>query len=221
MKSTLDRILIPSLAASLLLPAACQGISRAPEGSPRVELEVVVNIDDQFLGALEGADVHSKLVRSVEETILSLADAGLRFYPVPSSAYGKGQSAEYVMTVDVRELDIQLDHEMIENGDDASIETRVDWVVCKVAASIERRRADRPSLIVGRSTATAGVRAESRPEVLATEAGYSKSGSPDKPLKVTEQDILDGVERSFTKALRALAVAIDREFSAGTAAGAP
>jgi len=209
----------PSLTAvltvPLLLAASCQTISKAPEGSPRVEAELVVLVGDDFLGALEDTDADSPLVGAIEDKALSLADVGLRFYPVLSTEYAAGMhKPEYRLTIDVRQLDVLLDHKMVEKeGEDPVIVTRVDRIACTVAAAFDRNIEGRPTLPAGRSLVTS----ELRPDTSSTDAsGYRvEGGTDDKPLVVSEKDILAVVDRAVTMALKQLEEPIDREFSAG------
>jgi hypothetical protein len=206
------RSLLFALALPLLSTAACNTISKAPEGSPRVEVELVVVVGDDFLGALEDTDQDSPLVDAIEQKALSMSDVGLRFYPVLSSEYGSGMDhPEYRLTLDVRQLDVLLDHKMIEEeGEEPRIETRVDRIACTVKAAFDRNIEGRPTLPAGRASATSEVRTSSSPAA----PGYGvEGGTEEKPLVVSEADILLAVERAINTALKKLQEPIDREFT--------
>src|SRR5262249_14216654 len=61
----------------------CAQIPKAPEATPRTELEVAVRVDPTIAGMLHQSEDQESVERIVASTILSLADVGLRFYPVP------------------------------------------------------------------------------------------------------------------------------------------
>ena len=91
---------------SALLVSSCRGVSDAPEGFPRVETELAVEIDPSFAGSLtrgpNGPSVEEVVVRTVE----SLADMGLRFYAVPTRSYtDEGlERPPFLMTVSLRDF---------------------------------------------------------------------------------------------------------------------
>ena len=92
--------LVATALAAALCSGACQDVHTfvtgeqfvaPPEESPRVEVELVVEVPDAFYDALEGED-RDELEQAIAERVLSLADLGMRFYPVPTSEYGGGDA---------------------------------------------------------------------------------------------------------------------------------
>ena len=85
------------------------------------------------------------LTRRIEDAVLSRADLGLRFYPVLARQYASGSHhPEYLMTIDVRALDFDIDHRTITHPDsDPVIETFVRQVDCSVATSASTRGSPR------------------------------------------------------------------------------
>ena len=102
-----------ALAATLFF-TSCADIPRAPAGSPRVELEVQIKLDDTYTSQLQGAG--SELLEAVADVVLAKADVGLRFYPVLSQNYGrKDPRPDYVMAIEVRDLEICYGHRTIQS----------------------------------------------------------------------------------------------------------
>ena len=148
--------LIPFLILPLALAAtACQSIKAAPEGSPRVEVELIVKVDpaayDEFAEEVD----RDQLQKLVEDAVLPLADVGLRFYPVPSDAYkGDDTRPEYALTVEVQRFAAVLSNTLIEEeGKAPYIQTLLEKGQATASATIERRRDDAPALVVGREQA--------------------------------------------------------------------
>ena len=207
---------LPVLALSLLSVSSCNTVSEAPEGSPRVEAEVEVVIGEGFYEAFEDVGGDSALVAAIDEKVMTLADFGTRFYPVPSSAYEDGMRLpEYKLIVDVRRLDVLLKQKMIEEPDEEpEVKTWVNRLACTVVASIDRNLEGRPPLPVGRSMTTVELRPSNSSEALARSTSYAVSTHSEQQLEVTDADVLEAVRRAVTRALRQLEAAIDRDLSA-------
>ena len=206
--------LLPVGLALLALPS-CESITGVvPKGTPRVEVELAVLVEESFLDALVDVDMDSELVAAVKQAVLEKADFGLRFYATPSESYGAGdRRPPYLMTVELDALSVVFDHEMIEKEEEEPrIETSVDEIHCSVSASVERRREDAPSLVVARSSAAGRVSAERSSEVIEAEPGYTPVLDGAAP-KVLRKDIVRAVHAAMHKALAAMRTPIDREFA--------
>src|SRR5688572_22233659 len=72
---------------------------KAPENTRRIEVELVVDVDPAMWGDLVD---HGELEARIVEQVQTVADLGMRFYPVLSGEYGEGDSRpEHVLTVRV------------------------------------------------------------------------------------------------------------------------
>ena len=203
------------LGLALLAFSACETVTGvAPKGTPRVEIELAVDIDSDFYDALVDVDQSSDLDAAVREAVRSKADLGLRFYPTPSESYGKkDQRPPYLMTVDIDSLEVALDHETIEEeGKEPVTKTSVAKVSVAVSASIEHRRVTGPPLVVATSSATSVVKAEQNAEKSASGMGYEPSHDG-AGVKVLKKDILRAVQSATDRALKEMRTPIDREFS--------
>ena len=114
------------LALSLGLgTAACQDMHafmtgdpfyKASKESPRVEVEVVVDIEGSLYDGLVDVENERELNEAISYVVLSLADVGLRFYPILSQDYGKKDThPQHRMVVQVQELVIDTEHELVED----------------------------------------------------------------------------------------------------------
>ena len=204
------------LALSVLALTACE--STAPKGSPRVEVELETTVHDQFLDALVDVDQDSELVAAIRKAIESEADLGLRFYATPSETYSKGDTRpEYLMTVDVTDLEIEFKNKMIEEeGQEARIESSVGKVRANVSTSVQKRREGGPPLTVASGQGSSVTTAETKPEVIDVEAGYEPVFDS-ATLKVLERDIVKTVQAAAERAMKSMLKAIDREFAPAAA----
>lgn len=201
--------------AAILFFTCCADIPRAPAGSPRVELEVQIKLDDSYTGQLRGAG--PELLEAVADVVLAKADVGLRFYPVLSQNYGRQDPRpDYVMTVEVRELEIGYGHRTLsKKGEEPVLETFVDKLDCSVSATITKRRKQGPSLTVGHFDG------EGSTTVVAHEGqahgdshSYEVKRDEDKSaLTVARSDLLRATDRGLGKALKGLITPVDRELS--------
>ena len=218
---------VTGLSTLLVLAGGCQDLSSvvtgekfrtAPEGSPRVEVEVELVVHDSFYDSMEGVD-RDALEEEMEEMALSLANLGLRFYPVPADAYGMGDDRpERHMRIEVSDLEMLVDEDTVEQeGQPLSIVARIEGVTCLVKARVEKRR-DGPSLVVGSSEAEGNVRhgprAEGAPEVPTYAVRADVTGH--EGLRVEKEDLLDAFEEGVVDSLRDIVKAVDRDLSTGT-----
>lgn len=214
------------LATLLVLVGGCQDLNSlvtgekfllAPKGSPRVEVEVDFVVHESFFAPLEGVD-REALAMEMEEVVLSLAELGLRFYPVPAKAYATGDARpERRMLVEVGELELAVDEKTIEEeGQPLRIVARVAGVTCLVRARVEKRRTGGPALVVGSGEATGRV----RPGPLAADltgvptCAVRAAVAGHENLRVEEQDLLEAFEEGAVDALRSVVKAVDRELAA-------
>ena len=206
-----------SFALVLPLLAGCSGISQAPKGSPRVELEVGVKIDPSYTSAVTGLD--ADFTKSFTDIVISDADVGLRFYPVLSTEYEASHARpDYVMSVDLENLKIGLDHRKVENeGEEPVLETSVRQVECSVNVTVTKRRPEGPDLTVGSHTST-GVSGASVPPPAPTYA-VVRTGEDKKELLVSKTDLLRAARTALEKSLAALVPPIDRELALQGAEG--
>jgi hypothetical protein len=150
---------------------------------------------------------------------MSLADVGLRFYPVASDAYGFGDDRpERSMRVELGDLQLAVDEQTIEEeGQAPRTVARIEGVTCLVRARVEKRRSDAPALVVGSGEAQGRVRHAAGAEELAGAPAHAvrAEAAGHEGLRVQEQDLLDAFEKGTVDALRALVKAVDRDLAAG------
>jgi hypothetical protein len=209
-------LVVPFAGVVLVGAASCNQISTAPKGSPRVELEVAVRVEDAYASRLQGLD--EDFLRELRERVLAKSDVGLRFYPVPTERYeGAGARPSYLMSVDVRSLTYDIGSRTVNRPNtDPVVETWVSRVGATVAANMVKRRSAGPELTVANAQQTATV-------------GVSQTGTEGKvvyqlqrdqgqlPLQVARDDLLRSIVDALDRALREMLPAIDRELTAGTA----
>ena len=209
-----------AFAAALAL-GACEGVSTAPAGSPRVEVEVTVNVDPSFARKLP--DAGEDLTRAIVAQVMTQADLGLRFYPVLSRAYGpKDARPEYQLGVDVTDLDVAIDRPMTSTNGGPPVPGTpwVRQVDCTVTTTITRRRQSGPALTVGRSTGRGSVLAST-----ATDGGdrtaYTMTCTDDKSASVSlrHADLMHATQKGLELALGQLVKPVDREFGPRTTTG--
>jgi len=200
------------LAAALL--AACTSIPEAPEGAPRVEVELALEIEDRFVEPLAVED-KQVIAATFHEAVLDDADVGMRFYPVLSELYeDDSQRPPYLLKVVARDLEVQYDFktEKGAEGEEPRVVTELAGLRCNVTATLERRRQGRPALPVARG------QKEVQWSVDDPDAGVDTF--PLKPiaegeggLSVAQDDVMEGVDRAVTAALRQLVHSVDRELA--------
>ena len=215
-------ILQPGIALVAILSASCQEITTAPEGSPRMEMEVAVAVQESSLSGLEG--VNAKDFTTVAtDVVVNRSDLGMRFYPVLSKDYArKDQRPEYLMTVDVKELIVGLEHTTVNQKEgDPIVVTSVKQIDCVVSAKLVKRRDSGPDLTVGVAEGKGAARVRPDPEVVAEVSYVVKREAPEEgeapePLNVSRADLLAAMDSAVAAAYRGLVAAVDREISAGT-----
>jgi hypothetical protein len=205
-----------ALGLAALALTSCESITGvASADTPRVEIELAVIVNDQFVESLEDLDKDSPLYAALKTAVAQEADLGLRFYPTPSERYGKqDKRPDYLMTVELNQLNFAIEQELVESeGQAAHIESSVDKVSCEVTATIERRRDNAPSLVVATAKGASEVSAESDAQALSTGTGYAPKHDGAE-LKILERDIARAVENASRKALKSMRTPVDREFAA-------
>jgi hypothetical protein len=198
---------------AVLTCSSCETISSAPKGSPRVELEVVVNLDATYSTKLTGSN--PELLRAIADLAMTKADLGLRFYPVLSSQYGpKDPRPEYLLTVDVRDLDITFDHSTTQvEGGEPIIKIFIKQVDCAVSATLSKRRATGPALVVGRSEGKGSTVVASSNTESKTSYPVNRQGADKQPLVLLHTDLVLTTEKGLLQALSGLLSPVDREMS--------
>ena len=208
---------------AVLGTSACQGISQPPKGTPRLEVEVTVRLDESYTSKFVRID--DALTRRVEEAVLSRADLGLRFYPVLARQYAAGSHhPEYLMTVEVRSLGYDIDHRTVTHPDsDPVIETFVRQVDCNVATTIEKRRQGAPPLTVGRAEQVGTADTEHNPSAQSPRYALKRDAGTEAPLEVTADDLVRAIDRALSRDMSALVAPVDRELAlvGGTAPEQP
>jgi len=191
---------------------------KAPKGSPRVEVELVVKVQDSFYQSLEVPGGTAELDRAIADRVLALADVGMRFYPILSSEYGKKAGRpEHIMLVTVEDLVVNTQNRMVEEkGAEPRIDSSVQSLDCTASTSVEKRRGEGPPLVVGASPGTGHSRVKSGSEGAETSTTYRlKRDSAEGPdLYVSKEDILASVEKAVVSGLREVVEAVDRDLGA-------
>ncbi len=230
MKSTpasrLGRSSLAFVVAAALGSTACQDLStfvtgekflRAPEESPRVEVEVEVVVEDSFYDLLEPIGDREELEAAMAQVVLSLADVGMRFYPILSEDYGNDSARPpHLMVVRIQEMGLEIDHETVEQeGHAPRIVMAVEGVACTASAAVQKRRQGAPPLVIGIGNGQGRVRTTQASALIGGQAAYGvKHESPDQQsLLVHRQDLLAAIEKSVVDALREIMPSVDREFA--------
>ena len=196
--------------ALLLFPlTSCESLTGvAPEGTPRIETELVVSIEADFQSALTDAD--SALNGEIHRVVREEANLGLRFYPTPSHEYAADhQRPAYLMTVELDSLVVNFNHEVVEEeGEEQRMITTVESVTCNATSSLLRRRPNGPALRVSSGTGSSTVSVDAPDDAEGSYAPKHDGPSP----RIDKHDILKAVERAVDKTLKSMRTAIDREF---------
>lgn len=210
---TTNTALCAALASTLLLTAACNQISRAPQGTPRVELEVVVMVAEPVRTRIPALD-HA-FTQALRETVLGKADVGLRFYPVLTDRYTEQMpKPDYRMTVTVRDLAFQLESRTTtQPGQDPVVESWINRLDVPVGIELVKRRPAGPELTVG-TAQQSGTASVSRTPKEPTGPTFPLQRTDDQaPLPVAQADLLRAIESGLSKALKDLLPAMDRELN--------
>lgn len=229
---TLRRTLATLGLAAAFALAGCQEMTtfvtgekfpKPPEGSPRIEVELAVAVDEGVWGDLES---HGDLEQAIADQVAGDADLGMRFYPVLAESYGEDDPRpEYVLSVRVTELTVTTDHKRIEKKDEAPrIESKVKGIDCKATAVVKRRRDSGPDLVVSNADGKGHVFAVSQERVaeLANEGQPTfevvKTDPSHQDLRVCQADLLQVVDEAVVGALRGVVKGVDRELGIGAPA---
>ena len=202
---------LPVLALACLPLLACQNIRSAPEGSPRVEVELILSAADDMFAPFDDEVDRDALRAAFEEAVQPVADVGLRFYPVPSEVYGEDDvRPEYALILELGGIVVHLDHELVEEeGQEPWIRTRVESAQCTVTGTFERRRSNAPVLRVGSEQVTANVRVDPDLEAGLLLAHVTQTG---ERLHLAEETLRLVYDRAVARVLAKLQKPIDREF---------
>ena len=205
--------LMPLFLLPLMTALSCQGISRAPAGTPRVELELSVALDGSYTSKLQG--LGAGFTDAVAELVAEHADIGLRFYPIPSSSYsGDDVRPDYVLRVELRDFTVDVDHHTVTHDDkDPTVEVFAKRVGCSVSSTLVRRRDNGPELTVG-STSRTGSAATAKSEEVTEGTTYNvvREG---EPISVREADLFKSIEQAVQRSFAELIVPISREKAFG------
>ncbi|MEM7306659.1 MAG: hypothetical protein AAF682_08315 [Planctomycetota bacterium] len=198
-----------------LVLASCSSNSAAPEGSPRVEVELRVEVDEAVFSPFDPSVDREAILELIDGAVQPLADVGLRFYPVPAEVYTEGdERPEYALTVRVEKFEVTLDHELIEEENkDPWIQTEIEQAECTVLATFEKRRNNAPPLQVGTEAAMgeSGENRELEGEFLleyVTQTGGR--------LNLSREAFASAVDQAVARVLAKLQKPIDREFKPKT-----
>lgn len=204
---------LAAVASVLLFTASCSQISRAPQGTPRVELEVVVMVGEAVRTRIPALD--HNFTQALRDAVLGKADVGLRFYPVLTDRYTEQMpKPDYRMTVVVRDLTFGLDSRTTTSpGQDPVVETWISRLDIPVGVDLVKRRTAGPELTVGtaQQSGTASV-PRSTKEPTGPTFPLQRTDNQ-SPLPVNQADLLRAIESGFGKALKDLLPAIDRELN--------
>lgn len=225
--SPASRIVGPLALIALAVSAtACQDLNafvtgekflRAPEESPRVEVELQVVVEESFYGLLEPVGDREELEAAMAQTVLAMADVGMRFYPILSADYASDDARPpHLMVVQVRDLALAIDHETIEEeGHAPRFEAALEGVACSVTAGVQRRRKGAPPLVIGIGNGAGQVRIAKGESSFGGQTAYAvrHEAEGQQSLQVQRQDILDALEKGVVDAFRELMPPIDREFA--------
>lgn len=205
----------PALGLALL--AACTTISEAPEGSPRVEAEVVTRVAEP---------VHETLVfqprgeadERFGEIVSPMSDLGMRFYAVSSETYESDHARpDYLLTIELSDIAAYLEEELVEAEDGTeTTSTHIESLACTVTATLQRRRQQAPSMVIGRSQGKSEMRIDSlfkgeRPPVKMIPLRDQPASG--EVLEVREDDLNELVERAALRAMKELERPVDRELT--------
>lgn len=190
---------------------------KAPKDAPRVEIELVVEVDDAFYAAFEDAGEAEDLNGVIADRVLSLADVGMRFFPILSDTYeSRDARPQRVMHVRIVKLTVNTAHERIEEEDeDPRYESSITSLDATATASVEKRRKGAPSLVVGSGEGHGHVRARSSDESTAAHPAYvvKRESDEHEELRVTQDDVIDAVDKAVIDALREIVEPIDRDLA--------
>lgn len=232
LRTMTQRLTALSLAAAILTGAAflfvstgCQPVTAAPKGSPRLELEVGVEVEAGFANHFE-TDA-AEIAGLLRELAAAHGDVALRFYPVLADQYGEGDPRPAMrMTLTARDVDVRLErHVVVEQNaepDAASVyETVANRVDCEVAAQLERRRDSGPALTVARATGRgrAEVDADGDGAVTWSYRGTDAVGAA-LAVPVQRGSVARALRSAIQRAFGEMLPAIDRELAQNDAAAA-
>jgi hypothetical protein len=195
----------------------CRGIPPSPPDFPRQELEVLVEVDPEIPRLLRDDAERAVIEEVVSEAVFSLADVGLRFYPVAAASYQEdAERPEFYLTVRIRDLGAVLERQLVRPAREAAeLGRAVASVQCAAAVTLYKRRLDGPPLIVGKAagSGTADVR-EAAAQLSSMERFELVSESDYGPSKsFRSEDLTRCLRAAVNDAFGQLVEAIDRELT--------
>ena len=129
------------------------------------------------------------------------------------------------MSVTIQDFDVFVYQDVIRGSEGVPdrLVDRVDFMTCKVRATIDRRRQNGPNLEVARSIGAAKLEpAERRDNLFNSSPMTLRYATVDgNPLYVEREDVSRVVEKAMIDALRQLEEPVDREFLLMMGVGAP
>lgn len=217
----LSQRLALAVAALTIGAAGCQDMrtfmtgepfEKAPEHSERVEVELFVRLDEAVFADLDGDAVRTELELATHDTVLDLADVGLRFYAIPTDDYGDADAhPEHVLRVEIESLTVHTEQELVEQeGQEPWMRTFVDHVSCTASAAVEKRRPDGPPLVVGRARGVGRTGVDDEPHGPTAFAVVHES---EAELTVSKHALLETIEEAVIVALREVVEPVDRELA--------
>ncbi len=202
------------LALAALPLTSCNSIRNAPKGAPRLEVEVVYEIDDAFYSPFDASADREQIAQAVREAIEPYADVGLRFYATPSETYGDDANRPtFLMTVRAlgiepeRSLDVKEGRP--ELGEAPMIQARLRRVTCAVSAKLEKRRESGPRLTVGDVKGVGQAKPAS--EDVSSAIPLKKHSNESNQTHLTDRMLRQSVSTAAIQAFALLQKPVDRE----------
>lgn len=184
---------------------------KAPKELVRVEVEVQVQYNNNAFSSFKEIDDPARLRASIAQRVLALGDLGMRFYPILSEDYAEGDARPpHLMVIRVQGFDVNAEHDVVEveGSTEPQITTTLESVDCDLKATIQRRRADAPPLVIGTEEGHGRVRID--PEGEGRRYAVANEETEER-LEVRRREILDATEKALINALRGLVEPVDRE----------
>jgi hypothetical protein len=176
-------------------------------------------VDPLVLGLLHREDDVAAMEKVASDAVFSLADVGLRFYPVPSSSYAEGdERPDYLLTLRVQDLSAALEEQPARSSG-ASAESAdgegFDELRCSAVATLLKRRGAGPALIVGQSVGHGTAAVQEASAVLSSMREFELVSSQPygSRSRLRSEDLDSSIRAAVSSALRELVEPIDREMA--------